>query len=162
MAREESDREDLLRDATALVERIELAPVVAGIHDPIVIGFRIEGALSIYFGADPVYHFNSRGQLRRAFCGDLLLKAERGRLVSMRRVREDNQIQLLRRELLDEEHAAFLAKLGQRLDDLARQCQDNQLVSVGQVPSNADVMGRVLEWLNSRNAIQIANSPRVS
>ena len=26
MAREESDREDLLREATALVERIELAP----------------------------------------------------------------------------------------------------------------------------------------
>ena len=68
MARDESDREDLLREATALVERIELAPADAADDEHIVAGFRRDGALSIYFGADPVYHFNSAGELRRAYC----------------------------------------------------------------------------------------------
>ena len=93
MARDESSREDLLREATALVERIELritAPISAA-HDRddhVVVGFRANGAASFFFGDDPVYQFNSAGQLRRAYCGGLLFKATHGRLVSLQRVRQ--------------------------------------------------------------------------
>ena len=84
MAREEADREDLLGDATAFVERIEWRlpsgdPTAQS--DPpgqiVFAGFRADDAVSFYFDADPVYHFNAAGQLRRAFCQGLLLKAER-------------------------------------------------------------------------------------
>ena len=74
MARRESDREDLLREATALVERAELT--IEGFDEPIVVGFRRDGSASFFFGADPVYQFNTAFELRRAFVVGLLYKAE--------------------------------------------------------------------------------------
>src|SRR5204863_2544475 len=78
MAREESSREDLLREATALVERIELIPNGSTSDGRIVAGFRRNGALSVFFGEDPVYQFNAAGELRRAYTDGKLLKADRG------------------------------------------------------------------------------------
>src|SRR5262245_12366974 len=105
MARQESDREDLLREATALVERAELK--VAGESEPMTVGFRRDGSLSVFFGGDAVYQFNTAGELRRAFAGGLLYKAERGRLVELRRERSADEVALVRRELPDEESARF-------------------------------------------------------
>src|SRR5688572_18570527 len=65
MARQEQDREDILREATALVERVEL--LIPEFPEPIVAGFRRDGSASFFFGADPVLQFNAQGKLRRAF-----------------------------------------------------------------------------------------------
>lgn len=68
MARDESRREDLLREATAFVERIELVPSSStskAAETPIVVGFRADGALSVFFGEDPAYQFNAAGELLR-------------------------------------------------------------------------------------------------
>ena len=51
MAKEERDREDIFREATALVERVELSGIV-GQAEPVVIGFRRNGCGSIYFGVE--------------------------------------------------------------------------------------------------------------
>src|ERR1700704_5517811 len=99
MAREESSREELLREATALVERVELIPNVAISDGHIVAGFRRNGALSVFFGEDPVYQFNAAGELRRAYTNGKLLKADRGRLAALQRVRTQNEVQLVRHEL---------------------------------------------------------------
>src|SRR5262245_10991650 len=95
MAREESDREDLLREATALVERIELIVDIGNAGQHVVAGFRTNGAASIFFGADPVYQFNAAGELRRAYCDGVLIKGSRGRLVSLSRKRLANESLLL-------------------------------------------------------------------
>ncbi len=79
MAHEEQDREDLLAEAVALVERVEIELPDGGGH--VIAGFRRNSCGSVYFDADPAYHFNSRHALRRAFVGGRLLKAERGCLV---------------------------------------------------------------------------------
>src|SRR5262245_23002530 len=118
MAREESDREDLLREATALVKRIELAPPGGSANDHIVIGFRDSGAASVFFGAEPAYHFNSAGELRRAYVDGKLLKAERGRLVELNRVRQQAAVELQRRDLSAEEQSGFLSAMIERLDSL--------------------------------------------
>jgi hypothetical protein len=159
MARQEIEREDLLRDATALVERIELAPLPAASSDHVVMGFRSDGAMSVYFGADPVYHFNSRGQLRRAFRAGLLFKADQGRLVSLRRVRRENEVQLVRQDLADEAQTQFLADTQARLHELVRQCAERKLVAVGQVPAAADVLGRAIDWLAQLGDVKVAESP---
>ena len=65
MARNEADREDLMREAVALTERVEL--FVPGFEELITIGFRSNGAMSIFVGQDPVYQFDPSGRLRRAF-----------------------------------------------------------------------------------------------
>jgi len=159
MARQELDREDLLRDATALVERIELAPTEAELGDHILIGFRSDGAMSIYFGADAAYHFNPKGQLRRAFCDGLLVKAENRRLVSMQRIRQGSEVQLLRHRMLDEEQAEFLAAMLRRLRDLVQMHGKHALVTVGQVPADADVLSQAMRWLAHCDEVQIAKSP---
>src|SRR5215212_742956 len=119
MARDESSREDLLREATALVERIELRPRATDfstaasklIDQPIVAGFRRDGALSIFFGEDRVYQFNPAGELRRAYCNGKLLKATRGRLASLDRARTQHEVQLARHELSAIEEAEFLSQM---------------------------------------------------
>ena len=158
MAREESDREDLLREATALAERIELAPAHAD-AEHVVIGFRASGAASLYFGGDAAYHFNSAGELRRAYQDGLLYKSERGKLVALRRIRQEHEVQLVRQPLSDLDQNRFLAALQKRLDDLADDLGRQTLTVVGQVPADADVLGRTVAWLARRAQVTVAKSP---
>src|SRR5262249_46184738 len=104
MAREEQDREDLLREAKTLHQRVSLK--WAEHEEPSGIGFRRDGGASFYLTPQRVYQFTSDGRLRRAFVEDLLFKAERGRLVSLRRQREPDRVVLLRHELDDDAQRA--------------------------------------------------------
>src|SRR5688500_8421146 len=106
MAQRESNREDLMREATALIERAEL--VLPGAAEPVVVGFRRDGSASFFFGADPVYQFNAAGELRRAYVGGLLYKAVSRHLVALRRERTETETILLSCELSGEETAHFL------------------------------------------------------
>jgi hypothetical protein len=159
MARHHADRDDLLREASALVERIELSPVGANEAQHVTAGFRASGSASIFFSADPVYQFNSRGELRRAYCDGLLFKAERGRLVSLRRVRQQDEVQLQRHELSDAEQQAFLAQLRDTLRQFSEQLTQAQFTVVGQAPPAADVLGRLREWLAHNKAETVAENP---
>jgi hypothetical protein len=147
MSRRESDREDLLREATALIERAEIT--VPGFDEPIVVGFRRDGSLSVFFGPDPVYQFNAAGGLRRAFTSGVLYKAERGCLVSLRRERGDAEVALVRTELNAEETADFLKAAHTRLTDLAAALDRRSFSITGQVPTDANVVSRVQEWLTA-------------
>jgi hypothetical protein len=158
MAREESDREDLLREATALVERIELAPSDS-VCSRIVIGFRAAEALSVFFDADPVYQFNTAGELRRAFLNGKLLKAERGHLISLERVRLPEEVQLVRHELTDDQQSALLENMNARLRKLAENLTSDRHTVIGQVPPDADVLRRVCKWLTNHVTPSIANTP---
>ena len=147
MSRRETDREDLLREATALVERVEIR--VPGEDEPVVAGFRRDGSLSVFFGPDPVYQFNSAGELRRAYVGGLLYKAEQGRLVELRRERSEREVALVRRELDAEETAALLEAARSRLAELAGALSRGEVQVVGQAPADMDVVGRIRKWLGA-------------
>ena len=167
MAWEESSREDLLRQATALVERIELIPQASAfseaaipfIGEHIVAGFRRDGALSIFFGEDPVYHFNAAGELRRAYCNGKLLKSSRARLAALRRVRTQHEVQLVRHELSAKEEAGFMSQMEQHLSDLSRLINANSIEVVGQVPADHDVLSRLKQCLATHDKRQIATRP---
>src|SRR5690349_25155229 len=134
MARTEHDREDLLREATALVERAELQ--IAGCDEPVVAGFRRNGAFSCYFfGGDPVYQFNTAGELRRAFVAGLLYKAEDGRLIVLHRERDSSQTVLRRRTCDTVEQKALLAAAREHLQLLNVALQANRFKTTGEVPS---------------------------
>jgi hypothetical protein len=158
MARQQADRENLLREATALLTRIELA--IPGFNESITCGFRSDGSASFYFGADPVYQFNAAGQLRRAFVGGTILKAERGRLVALSRARSASEVALIRHELTDSEMRVLISDLCGDLQRLKTALEARAFLVAGQVPADADVAGRVLTWLeNSPPAVQIAPAP---
>ena len=161
MTQQEQDREDILREATALTVRAELT--VAGFPENIVIGFRPGGAASVFVGVDPVFQFNSAGELRRGFRDGKLLKAVNGRLSTMRRERREGQVQLLRSELSDGEAVAFLAEIRDCLHVLSLRLNAGEFQIVGQVPSDEDVLGRIVAWLESLpREIAIAAKPNVA
>lgn len=161
MAREESDREDLLREATALVERVELQLTgeAAALPQPVVAGFRADGCASFYFGADPAYHFNTDRQLRRAYCRGQLFKANDGTLVAMRRVRTEGQVQLQSRVLNTDQQEDFCRDLLTHCDQLLATLRDGNYQIEGQVPNEGSVVKRVKEWLTRLDTVQIAPVP---
>jgi hypothetical protein len=117
MAREESDREDLMREAVALNRRMEIG--VVGFVDPIVLGFRDStGWFSIYFGQDPVYTWDAAGQLRRAYEGGCLFRTQGTTLARLERVRSENAVELIRHDLDAGECESFLQRLRARLAEL--------------------------------------------
>ena len=159
MAREQTDREDLLAEATALVERVEIR--AEGFSKPIVMGFRGDGSWSVFFGAAPVYQFNSSAELRRAYADDLLYKAEQSRLVSLRRERRDDKVLLLRHELTGEETAEFLARASRDLNNLRVALSEDSYEETGRVPQDSDVVGRCKGFLAELgSAVRIAHSAR--
>jgi hypothetical protein len=162
MAREESDREDLIREATALVERIEYE--VAFLDETVVVGFRRDGAISFFFGQKTVFQFNADNELRRGFSDGSLLKAERGKLVRLTRNRTETEIQLVRHPLSDSEETAFLSLAAERIGDLKSAINSKTarvLRSVSSEPTQ-DVGARVIRWLNAwQGVIKIASTARL-
>ena len=160
MAHNESDREDLLREATALIERAELkTPDHA---DPIVIGFRRDGSASFYFGADPVYQCNSAGELRRAYIDGLLYKAERGQLVTLTRERSETETALIRHELTNDQTTALLITLGANLAQLRSAIEGGTYELIGEVPPERNVIAHIKDWLTTFSSPPgIANRPNV-
>ena len=169
MAREESNREDLLREATALVERIELMPLDAtgATSDdltpgaPIIAGFRRDGALSIFFGPDLVYQFNAAGELRRAYINGLLYKATERRLASLGSRRTQHEVQLVRHELTDAEQTKVLATMSTRLSELLTLIDSDEFKVNGQQPPETDILGRLRTELKHHAKRQIATRPNV-
>jgi hypothetical protein len=161
MARRESDREDLLREATALVERAELQ--IPGEPEPVTLGFRRDGSLSVFFGGEAVYQFNTAGELRRAYAGGLLYKAEHGRLVEMRRERSQTEVALVRRELSTEQTASFLAAAQNRLAQLSQRLESGQFQVLGKVPADSQIVDDVRFWLQALPpSLAIAAKPNVA
>lgn len=160
MASHESEREDLLREATALIERAEF--LLAEAAEPVVIGFRASGAASVFCGGDPVYHFTSAGELRRAYAGGKLYKAENRRLIELHRQRTVSAVQLLRRELSQEESDRFVQQAQARLQAIDRQLRDGKWKLCGKFPPQGDVVGRTQAWLAELpKRLNIAQTPNV-
>ena len=158
MARREQDREDLLAEATALVPRIEL--LVDGREQPVVLGFRRTHAASVYFGADPVYQFNSCHELRRAYRDGFLYKATRGTLARLERVRCAGRVELRRVDLDGTATARFIESAQLELQRLRERLQRGDYRVVGSVPATDEPLSVALEWLiNLPSPLRVASSP---
>jgi len=137
MARQESDREDLLREATALRERIEWR--VPDEPEPVVVGLKSQGGLVLYFGADPVYQFDSQGRLRRACVDGFLFRTQGTTLARLHRERTGGQTVLIRHDLNDAELQLLLDRMLARLRRLLEHlnsggCDVLRSVSAGGTP----------------------------
>jgi hypothetical protein len=160
MARQEHEREDLLRDAVALAERCEIE--LDG-RRRVVVGFRADGCASIYFDGDPAWHFNSGRQLRRAFVDGFLYKAERGVLVRLERRRSQRAVELWRHACTADETSAVLARLADDLTALGRTLESGTYRLIGQVPADAPIVERAGNWLAELpRPVGLASTPRAT
>lgn len=144
MARNESDREDLLREATALVERGEFR--IDGENEPIVAGFRRDGSFSLFFGSEQVVQFNSAGQLRRGYFDGRLLKADKGRLVWLTRERTAEAVYLHSELLTEPERGVILHRAAGLVDCLSSHLTEGTFTLIGQVPTAGNIVERVITW----------------
>jgi len=160
MARHEQDREDLLREATALVQRVEFQ--LDDSSEAIVVGFRRDNSGSLFVGSDRVFQFNKNNELRRGYWNGKLVKAEKGRLVELIRVRTATEVQLRRRDFDAEETNSYLQLLRDSIQQILSAFAQHKCTIVGQVPSDADVLSAVADWLNAlEDDIRIADVPNV-
>jgi hypothetical protein len=148
MARNESDREDLIREAVGLPDRAEW--VIPGEPEPVVTGIKRNGSLCLYFGSDPVYQFDSEGRLRRAFVDGYLYRTQGITLARIHRERTATESLLIRHDLNTAELDAFLVAMRARLralrdglcsgrSELLRSVEHDPVVGLPDFPHLIDV-----------------------
>ena len=145
MPRHEADREDLMAEATALRQRVGLE--LPGVAENVVAGFRDNGVCSIYFGADPVFHFDADGSLRRAFVAGDLYRSQGTSLARLSRTREGREVHLVRHDLEPAELAEFLAAMRSCLEQLYSALANGSARVVQQVPPETDLRPRLVAVL---------------
>lgn len=134
MAREESDREDLIREATALVRRAEWKPVSG--TETVVTGFRSDGSLSLYFGAELVYHFDPAGGLKRAYRAGRLYRTQGATLAELTRERTETETRLVRRDLEPSELGDFLGEVVERIEEFRKDIDERRIRISRIIPNN--------------------------
>lgn len=159
MARQEQDKEDLMREAVALRERVELE--VSGESEYVTAGFRSTGALALYFGGDPVYQFDPEGRLRRAFVDGLLFRTQGHTLAELTRVRTDAATELQRRDLSNVELAEFLQQASTRIRCLRDALYNGTASGRSQVPADLDLRPRLLATLDQLLVVALVLAPAV-
>lgn len=158
MARQESDREDLIREAVALTTRAEL--LFDDFEEPVTIGFRSNNAMSIFVGQDPVYQFDPQGALRRAYVDGFLFRSQHNTLARMHRVRTETETVLSRTDLTPDELTQFRDAMLRCVKTLQSAVDDGRFKVIRSVPESLgwrEVLHAELErilnaapWLSSK------------
>ena len=135
MSRNESDREDLMREAVSLIRRIECR--TSSPLDPIIVGVNSAGWLFVYLGNDVMYRFDEKGGLRRAFIDGFLYRTEGTTLGKLERRRASElddgnahaipKTTLLRRDLTSEELTRFRLRMHQELALVSAAVRSNEI-----------------------------------
>jgi len=167
VSKQQQNKEDILREATALVNRIEIKFSQKAVSkESVFVGFRRDGAVSFFFGAEPVYQFNTRHEFRRGYCKGAMLKADNGKICNLTRVREGDQLVLLSRDYSDEQTAEFLEEMKHALLVLYKEIRGGQwsiLGAVVEAGTAEELLNRVADWLETHTSeLQIADTPNVA
>ncbi len=156
MAIEEHDREDLLRDGRNMPLRGEC--FIRGV--PLIVGFRSQGQMSIYCGADPVFQFNAERQLRRVYYQGRRFAADNGHLFELTRQTRGGKVEFESNQVDPQTQMEILSCLSGWLsairDSGKSKATDWRIVDD---PLNA-FRNSLLDWLEqTATGTQIANAP---
>ena len=156
MAIEEHDRENLLRDGRTMLLRGECTIDAV----TVVVGFRGQGQMSLYGGADPVFQFNTDRQLRRAYFQGTRFAAKNGHLVELTRLSRGGKVQFVSKPLdpaMEKMIQSSVIDWLQKLRD-AVQTDTTQWRVVGDHADNFHAS--LNEWLrHAKDNPEIANTP---
>ncbi len=146
MARQSSDKEDLMAEVVTLSPRVAL--LIPGLLDEIIAGKRTDGRWSIFFGGDPVYHFDSQSRLRRAFLDGNLYRSQGATLARLTRQPTPTATVLLRHDLEAAELADFLQRMRLQLARLAAAIKLGTVAIQQLIPPTADFLPELAQHLN--------------
>jgi len=134
VARQESDREDLIREAVGLPDRAEWE--VPSQNELVVTGLKRNGSLCVYLGADPVYQFDPEGRLRRAFVDGFLYRTQGSTLARIHREHSATESTLVRHDLDSKELEAFLTTMRATLQTLSQELASDEASLLRSVESD--------------------------
>ena len=157
MAKDFQDREDLLRDATALITRGRFWIIRHNAGEPrrryeVVIGFRNDGSLSLYWDQDPVFQFDASQRLRRVFIDAKMYRADASRLCSISKRRRGRgpirRVRLTRSVLSDDEQIEILNRLEDCLSQIRFRltATTDDIESIGQ--SHDQFAEQIVNWID--------------
>lgn len=155
----EADREDLMREAKALRQRAEFR--VPGDVEHVIAGYRSDGALSIYFGPDPCYHFNSDLQLRRAYVDGHLYRTQGTTLSRMHRNRSGGQVELRRHDLTASELESFTAQTREKLMMFAVALREANAECIQSIPVDSHIASRLRSDLTQMTRYRVELAPSI-
>jgi hypothetical protein len=138
MARQSSDRDDLMAEVITYSPRVSL--LMPGFSDMIVAGRRSDGRWSVFLGGDTVYHFDQDGRLRRAFVNGDLYRSQGLRLSRLKRQQTDTETVLLRHDLDAAELQAFRNQVCHLLLRLATAITGGQATVQQAIPPDVDFL----------------------
>ena len=145
MARNSADRDDLMAELVTLAPRV--AFTVPDVADEIVAGRRNDGRWSIFFGGDPVYHFDPDHRLRRAFVDGLLYRSEGATLARLTRQPTAESTVLLRHDLTASELNVFLMQMRLALGTLLNCLRGGRVTMREVVPIASEYLGELADSL---------------
>ncbi|HIE97861.1 MAG TPA: hypothetical protein EYG03_02915 [Planctomycetes bacterium] len=151
MARTETDKEDLMVEATALVARAEFRRELNAEHKTTwriaTVGFRKDGSFSVYFEQDPFYQFDVDGLLRRSFKDGLLFRTQSTTLAQLRRDRTDDRTTLARNDLSTDALEDFRRRMRIHLEELQNGFEAGTLAMLRSVSEDNDMQNRTPNFL---------------
>lgn len=166
MARNETEKEDLLAEGVNLPER---GRITSPNHREWVAGWRNGQSLSLFVDQDPVFHFNASGEIRRAYVDGRKLTAKDAELFELVRVpNESGRVSLVHQPLTEEETGHFQALLNRclnELNDALNLCGDqsspsHHIETIG--IETTQFRHRLAEWIDTHPApMRIAELPNV-
>ncbi|MCM2372387.1 hypothetical protein [Aporhodopirellula aestuarii] len=161
MVRHEADREDLLVEGVNLPERGRISD--SRDDHAWVLGWRSPAAVSVFDGVDPVFQFNTSGQLRRVYLDGQKLAAQNGRLSQMvRTVSANGRMTLHPQALSDEQHLRVHDRLAQTKAELLKTLNSGQIIVETIGMEQTEFLERVRRWCDDSLPVQVADSPNVA
>ncbi len=148
MAKHESEREDLMREAVALVRRVEMSSALWDSAETVVAGFYRDGRLAVYFGQDPMFQFDDQHRLRRAYVAGFLYRTQGHTLARLERNRLETETQLLRHDLIESELEAFRQSAISQLSLLKEALTQNAVQVLAQIPEEDEVLKDLQQMLS--------------
>ncbi len=157
MALEEQPREDLMREAVAYAKRSLLK--MATFDEPVFWGQRRDGAWSIYFGEDPVFQFNGKDELRRAYFESCRYAAKAHRLYRLEKPLNGGQVQLSWIEDAKSERVIQQIVV-ERFAMIMDQLRSNSIEVLQTIPANENPLPTIAQRLQAFVLLpKVANSP---
>ena len=160
MARNESDREDLMKDATGLVHRIEFSHPQFEEH--VIVGFKQNQHCSFYFGQDVVFQFDDQNGLRRAHFGGSLYRTQATTLAKLTRERTEAETFLMRKDLSSDELHSFIKEMRERLEVFRRLLVSEELHIEQQIPDELQLKELVQDRLDHILKEDIVLAPTIA
>ncbi len=149
-----------MEEAVAMRRRVEVQ--LPGRSDSIIAGFRDDGRLCLYFGADLVYQFDAEGRLRRAVMGGHLYRTQGSTLAQLTRFRTDAVTELRRRDLAVDELAGFFQEMRMHVRSLRDALVHNSAHVARQCPADESIVPQLVQRLDEIASASGALAPAIN